>query len=378
MDEKECNLEPANYPRRVLLLVTGLTPQVLTESLYALTQKTKPAYVPTEIHLLSTSEGAEWAELDLLHAEKGWFYRFCRDYDIDSSVFPRNNIHTIVDDKGTPVRDIRTEQDNIHAANSIARMVRKITSDPDSALHLSIAGGRKTMSFFAGYVLSLFGREQDRLSHVLVSAPYESNRDFYYPTTYSHLIYTRPPDNRPCDTRDAEVELADIPFVRLRQSLPKELLLEEHDYIDIVSGTRINPAPPSLIIDVNQGLIQAGGTELDLSPIGHAFYAWMAHRCRKELEPLRRCDFSSHYKEMLVFYPNKSDGRYEQLSRRTDVSVEDFDRRLNAVNSALKVQLGAVAGKNYQIRKWGRAEHGTNVYGLTIDPKDIVFQGERT
>lgn len=37
------------------------------------------------------------------------------------------------------------------------------------------------MGFFVGYALSLFGRAQDRLSHVLVSDPFESLTDFYYP-----------------------------------------------------------------------------------------------------------------------------------------------------------------------------------------------------
>ncbi|MBF4102237.1 hypothetical protein INT80_01850 [Gallibacterium anatis] len=45
-------------------------------------------------------------------------------------------------------------------------------------MHVSIAGGRKTMGFFAGYALSLYGRAQDSLSHVLVSAEYEAIQNF--------------------------------------------------------------------------------------------------------------------------------------------------------------------------------------------------------
>jgi CRISPR-associated protein (TIGR02584 family) len=59
--------------------------------------------------------------------------------------------------------------------------VRELTADPDCAIHASIAGGRKTMGFYLGYALSLFGRPQDRLSHVLVSSPFESNQNFFYP-----------------------------------------------------------------------------------------------------------------------------------------------------------------------------------------------------
>jgi CRISPR-associated protein (TIGR02584 family) len=59
--------------------VTGLTPQVVTETLYALAVQRQPPFIPTEIHLLTTAEGAEEARLGLLSADPGWFHRLCRD-----------------------------------------------------------------------------------------------------------------------------------------------------------------------------------------------------------------------------------------------------------------------------------------------------------
>jgi CRISPR-associated protein (TIGR02584 family) len=50
------------------------------------------------------------------------------------------------------------------------------------SLHVSIAGGRKTMGFYAGYALSLYGRAQDRMSHVLVDEKFEKGINFYYPS----------------------------------------------------------------------------------------------------------------------------------------------------------------------------------------------------
>jgi CRISPR-associated protein (TIGR02584 family) len=73
-----------------------------------------------------------------------------------------------------PLEDIVTEADNVAVADFITEKVRAVTADPEASLHVSIAGGRKTMGFYLGYALSLFGRPQDRLSHVLVSA--RSNR----------------------------------------------------------------------------------------------------------------------------------------------------------------------------------------------------------
>ena len=50
---------PASYPRRVLVCVVGLTPQVVTETLYALAVQESLPFVPNEVHIVTTSEGAK-------------------------------------------------------------------------------------------------------------------------------------------------------------------------------------------------------------------------------------------------------------------------------------------------------------------------------
>jgi CRISPR-associated protein (TIGR02584 family) len=177
---------PSFFPRRVLLAVTGLTPQVVTETLYALAVWSEPKFIPTEVHLVTTLEGAERARLGLLHERTGWFHRLRGEYGLPEIRFDMQTIHVLSDAAGTPLADIRVPADNERAADLITELVRRITDDPASALHVSIAGGRKTMGFYAGYALSLFGRPQDRLSHVLVSPPYESHPAFFYPTPESN------------------------------------------------------------------------------------------------------------------------------------------------------------------------------------------------
>ena len=68
------------YPHRILLTVTGRTPQVVTETLYALACRPGPGerrFVPTEIHLITTAEGAQDARIALLDPKDGWFQRLC-------------------------------------------------------------------------------------------------------------------------------------------------------------------------------------------------------------------------------------------------------------------------------------------------------------
>lgn len=164
--------------RRILVSVTGMTPQVVTETLYALV--TQDHAVPTEIHLITTANGRNRALRDLLDSQTGQFHAFCRDYDLVGRIrFDDSMIHVICDANGHPLSDIRTQDDNTQAADLIVRLMQQFCSDSEASVHVSLAGGRKTMSFFVGYALSLFGRSQDRLSHVLVSEPYENNRDFF-------------------------------------------------------------------------------------------------------------------------------------------------------------------------------------------------------
>lgn len=66
---------PETYPRRILLAVTGLSPQIVTETLYALAVAREPAWVPSEIQIVTTLRGAEEARLNLLSESPGWFHR---------------------------------------------------------------------------------------------------------------------------------------------------------------------------------------------------------------------------------------------------------------------------------------------------------------
>lgn len=82
---------PPQYSRRILLAVTGLSPQIVTRTLYALARE-KPAFIPTEIHLITTQEGAERARLALLSDRPGWFNQLLRDYRLPDIQFDANTI----------------------------------------------------------------------------------------------------------------------------------------------------------------------------------------------------------------------------------------------------------------------------------------------
>lgn len=269
------------YPRRVLVCVTGLSPQVVTETVHALAHQHEP-WIPTEIHVLTTVAGAQRARLLLLAPDRDQFGKLARDYGLEDIRFDATHIHVLEDGQGRPLEDIRTQTDNMATADGILRKIAHFAMDDDCAIHVSLAGGRKSMGFFAGYALSLCGRPQDRLSHVLVSPEFESNPEFFFPPREPRVLISR--TGEPVSTADAVVELADIPFVRLREHAPRELI-EGGRFVEVVEAAQRMAAPPSLKLDVARRAIECAGESIVLPAMRFAVYAWHAQRALALADP---------------------------------------------------------------------------------------------
>ncbi|OGT88809.1 MAG: CRISPR-associated protein [Gammaproteobacteria bacterium RIFOXYA12_FULL_61_12] len=362
--------------RRILLAVTGLTPQVVTETLYALACRGGSPWIPDEIHLITTATGKENARLNLLQGE-GWFHRLCRDYGLPPIAFTADQIQVLSDAQGQELDDIRTPEQNTQAADFITERVRRLTADPATELQVSIAGGRKTMGYYLGYALSLYGRPQDRLSHVLVSGPYETNRDFYYPTPYDHPIHSRRGDREiTLDARNARVDLADIPFVRLREGLPGELLKGASSFSQTVAAAQCKGRTPQLVIDPAARTATAGGERLKLTNQNFALLLWMARRRLEGRGPLHcsKDGASGSAREFLDLFRELSSGFSGEFERAEDALKNGMDSTWfspakNRLHKALIHALGESGAQPYQIHPVGNRREA--LFGLTLDPGQI-------
>lgn len=366
---------PNTFPRRILLAVTGLSPQIVTETLHALAVGQQPAFVPTEIHLITTQEGAERARLALLSDEPGWFSRLCADYRLPRIQFDMAHIHVLSTTTGVLMDDIRTPEDNESAADFITDLVRRLTADSSTALHVSIAGGRKTMGFYLGYALSLFGRDQDRLSHVLVSEPYESSWDFFYPTPYSRVITTR--DNKLADTAEARVTLAEIPFVSLRHGLPDDLRQGHARYTQAVQAARRVLGPADLTLDHSSRRVCASGQAFTLPPAEFALLAVFARRAIKQ-EPALEApakdapDFSWAERYLAEYRAVQGAmGETEATERALQRGMDGdyFSQRLSKLHRWLKQIIGQAAAP-YLIHNGGTRPRR---YRLALPPEAVRF-----
>ncbi|HKG23375.1 MAG TPA: CRISPR-associated ring nuclease Csm6, partial [Blastocatellia bacterium] len=178
--------------RNILLCVTGMTPQIITETLQSLIEDREERV--DEIRVITTIEGRNRIMQDLLGVKKdGRFFEFCHDRDIEpqSIKFDETCIALLRTPDGSTMEDIRTAKDNENAGNQICDIVRELTRDPSTRIHASAAGGRKTMSVYLTAAMQLFGRAQDCLSHVLVSEDFEGNREFYFKPRVARTMKTR-------------------------------------------------------------------------------------------------------------------------------------------------------------------------------------------
>lgn len=369
---------PHEYPRRVLALAVGLTPQVVTETVYALAVNHVPPWVPTEIRLLTTAEGAMRARLMLLDEETGHFHRLCAEHGLRGRVRLGDDDITVIEADSSPLHDIRTPGENAAAADAITAFVRALCADDDAAVHVSIAGGRKSMGYYMGYALSLFGREQDRLSHVLVSEPFESLPGFFYPPVRPKVVFAA--GNRPATTADARIELAEIPFVRLRAGLPASLLSGAASFGDTVEVASRSVGPARLRFAAGAPVVHAGAVDVELPPLLWAWYALMAqarHRGLGEAGMVRPRDLDP--RELVAAYArvvgpmSAACVRLEVQLRRDGGIEETFFREKNAkLNRLLEQRLGIAAGP-YRIRSAGRRPQTR--CGLVLDPGQVELPG---
>ncbi|NDP59537.1 MAG: TIGR02584 family CRISPR-associated protein [Oxalobacteraceae bacterium] len=370
-----------NTKRRILLAVSGMSPQIVTETLYALVTRPGNPWLPDEIHLLSTQEGCERAKAELLHESRDMFGKFCRDYVPEGHVikFDEQCLHAFTRG-GEPLSDIRDLEDSALVADAIAAKVWELTSDPATEIHASLAGGRKSMGFLLGYAMSLYGRPQDRLSHVLVSDGFEGSTNFYYPPKKPVIIHDR--NGKPWDTADAVVSLAEIPILHLRHLVPKKIIGSPASFTELIEMMNLSLSAPSIEINDAKGTVKCHGIDIGLTKTNFAVYRFLAKKARdaiasnvpddkmvdlKNLDADECMEMMSHAK-WDQFKEESEKTKYAKIFSDFDSRKKFFDERRNDIKNSLREKL-AHFGTQYEIDT-------LNNHGSFISVENIVFLEE--
>ncbi|MEW6215587.1 MAG: CRISPR-associated ring nuclease Csm6 [Nitrospirota bacterium] len=252
--------------KEVLIFVAGTTPQIITETIYALIHQDPPVY-PDEIYIITTTHGERLIKENLIDSKR--FKDFCKEFNVSEDILNEDSIVVVKGRNGNLLDDIKEAKDNRFLGDFITDLIRDKSSDEKVRLHCSLAGGRKTMSFYLGTALQLFGRPWDKLYHVLVTPEFESNPDFYYKPKKNRVLKK---DGKELHTKDAEIFLAELPFIRLRDKIPldgksfRELVLEGQREIDTAL------TQPFLKTNLRERTVYIGDIPIDMVPLQLMIY----------------------------------------------------------------------------------------------------------
>lgn len=378
--------------KEVFIFVAGVSPQIITETIYALSQK-KPPVLPDEIFIITTAQGKKIIDQDL--NKKGILNKLIEEYKLPPISLKEENFIVPVDSQGQEIEDIRSKEDNEIIGDLLTSFIREKAKDMSSRLHCSLAGGRKTMSFYLGSALQLFGRPWDKLYHVLVTPEFESHPEFYYKPKKDRVIIIRDREGREkrLHTKDAQIFLAELPFIRLSHKFSfqgksfRELVAEGQREIDLASFQ------PEVKANLSQRSISIGDKTIFLQPMLLFIYTCFLHRKLKEcLRPerpycyeCRDCfvelrelfDFNGleklapYYRMIYKGAPFKA----EQLlsKRKQGLSDENVRQYLSKIKEIIQKEITDEALRGIYIVQSIRIYAGSR-YGLLVDKNKIVIE----
>ena len=337
--------------KNILLLVTGGTPQIITETIWALAcdPQHNEQWVPDEVHIISTRYGLNEVKNKLLGKDK-ILTRMKNEYaQIANLRLEENFLHCFTDQEGNELEDLRTPEENEFAANLICEKIRHFSSDEKVSLHVSIAGGRKTMGFYAGYALSLYGRAQDRMSHVLVDEKFEKGINFYYPSKNENdFIIDR--ENKTIGlSKDAQLWLAQIPFVRLKEAVKDKHQLKGEDSFSTVVhkiNESFNDVKLKILVHSREVLINDKFVIKNLAPREFAMLHWFAELRKKGFDgivaPTKKInskDIPPQEAKYIAQLSEQFKQYYEEFKNTEDIQLDVDKQFFESVKSLLNTAL---------------------------------------
>jgi CRISPR-associated protein (TIGR02584 family) len=239
MSEKTTRRTPTVERETVLVTTIGTSPSVLTSTIWALAHRER--LLPHRIKILTTRLGRDklveqvftpspnfggrtvWESLCEHLGAEGFdltgrlrFAPSSADLRVFTASSPKDRMPHELD-------DITTQSENEQVADTMLETLRSVMAD-DVQIIASIAGGRKTVSALFYACVSLIGRSDDRIIHVVVSEPFDRpdlQPPFFYPTQSVLRLTGR--NGRIVRAKDAKLNVIEVPFVPLRNLFPKEI-----------------------------------------------------------------------------------------------------------------------------------------------------------
>ena len=368
--------------KHVLISVVGLSPQVITETLYCYWCLASPPVPITEVFALTTLHGKQALEETLL-GDNGQLKSLCSDYNLPPIRLDLANVHLLNDADGQPLKDISSVIDNEALADQLFAFVRKLATSTDICLHASIAGGRKTMGLYIGLAMQFYGRPGDTLSHVLVNLELENEKFFYPPPGGADVVLK---EGRTIPADEIRIELAEIPLLLLREKIP---FLKEHTdagYTELIEIAQREynalQAISPVFINTFSRCLEIGEVTINLTPLELALYLFFA---RQHLEgqvedrysisrfDIREGLLTAALRNIVSQIPAR-DFRLEGLKGWENDPIARFSQTRSNINRKIREALGEAQSAHYQIQSWTPSSNHEDIcYGLALAKDRIQF-----
>ena len=277
-----------------LLSLVGTAPAVLTETVWALAVQDDPV-IPDRIIAVTTAPGASRLKEKLFrdgHWERMLSCLQGQGLDLDGKLRfgpIADSIRVFPDlSHARELDDIRSIEDNEAVAEFFMELIRGFTENDSVQLIVSIAGGRKTTSALLYSVMSLLGRAQDRISHILVDDEWIFQEDFMYPGCAGEFVDRQ--TGQTLSSADATLQLVDVPFVPLRYLFKRDLERSAGSFVELMNQvrTRTINIDEDLIVQLDTGsaAFTVSGRSISLSPNEFLFYLFFARKAVEGQPPV--------------------------------------------------------------------------------------------
>lgn len=373
--------------RTVLVAGIGTSPAVLTETIWALAHQT-PLVVPDEVVVLTTRPGKDKLCREILGGQPSVWSRMYESLSREKIniegklIFGDTSIRVMPDAQGNGIDDLRSGEDNLRAADFMLQQLRQYTESVDTVVLASIAGGRKTMSALLFSCMTLLGREDDKVFHVLLPSEFEGGVEppMYYPV--EGVTYVNRATGKKYKGDKYRSELFEVPFVRMRGWYQEKFKSIPPSYRTLISRLQTVAPPavsyPEIEIDAWNGWVTLNGRQVAMSRPCFALLILLAsggeaRSCHRRLleahkaDGVAKCDWLASFQVSPLF---KNEANTEDVYKTMSYLRAKLKGAGFADVESLVPQRGKAVMFPISRIKWRNVQRFTDVCGCLLSRKE--------
>jgi CRISPR-associated protein (TIGR02584 family) len=352
--------------RTVLIASTGLSPAVLTETIWALAQE-EPRVIPDTVVVLTTVSGARQVREQLFGEDEIW-QQLRRAIlgrtagsdsrlDFDTTSDRLKVVTCRIGERRQPIDELATPEQNAAFADAVTQELWAYTSQTDVRVIASLAGGFKTMGALMLSAMQLLANPGDRVTHVLVSGGYDCTQPaFFFPAQRRQLLRGRDGATLRAMAAARHLRLIDLPVIPFRRWFEQILNRRPPSYQKLIDGSvhaiehvagdnQLELGPVVLASGEKRHWLKVAGERHHLSPAQYAYLRFLAERAVRDPTPAGRVQ--ALVDELTDWVADSKDREprfhsvHESLSgEKSEFDGDDFCKRMND----LRVRLGKLPG----------------------------------